>query len=98
MATLQIHLQEGFSDDPVIVHVNGQEVFRKEGVTTKLLLGYAETATAQIAEGSASVEIALPARNLSETITLQAVGTIHLGLSRRSRRRFRRKRPRQSGG
>ena len=42
MALLHIAFQDGFTDDTVVVLINGGEVFRKEGVNTKLLLGYAD--------------------------------------------------------
>jgi hypothetical protein len=35
MALLHIALQEGFTGDDVVVRVQGEEVFRKEDVTTR---------------------------------------------------------------
>jgi hypothetical protein len=81
MALLVIALQDGFADDLVIIRVNGHEVFRKEGVKTKLLLGYADSFEGQIPEGSVNVEVILPTKNLSETIVLQVTKEVYLGFS-----------------
>jgi hypothetical protein len=69
----------------VIVRVNGTEVFRKEGVTTKLLLGYADFFQAQIPEGSADVEIVVPSRDLSGSVSVRVSQEFYLGVSIRDR-------------
>lgn len=81
MALLVVDLQEGFADDLVLIRVNGLEVFHKEGVKTKLLLGYADSFKIQVPEGSVNVEVILPSKNLSETILLQVTKEVYLGLS-----------------
>lgn len=81
MARLVVTLQDGFVDDLAIIRVNGLEIFRKEGVKTKLLLGYADSFETQAPEGSVNVEVILPSKNLSETIVLQVTKTVYLGLS-----------------
>jgi len=65
----------------VIVRVNGTEVFRKESVTTKLLLGYADFFQVQIPEGSAHVEIVVPSRNLSKSVSVRVSQKFYLGVS-----------------
>jgi hypothetical protein len=81
MGLLVVAFQEGFSNDLVIVRINGLEVFRKEDVETKLLLGYADSFRAEVPEGSANVEVILPLRKLSETLVVQVVATVYLGVS-----------------
>lgn len=81
MPSLIVALQEGFTHDLVVVRVNGREVYRKEGVKTKLLLGYAESFEVQDLKSAVNVEVTLPSRNLSETISLQAPRTVYLGVS-----------------
>jgi hypothetical protein len=81
MVPLVVNLQDGFADDLVLIRVNGLEVFRKEGVRTKLLLGYADSFEIQVPEGPVSVEVILLSRNLSETILLQVTKAVYLGLS-----------------
>ncbi len=81
MAWLTVALQDGFAEDLVIVRINRAEIFRKEDVTTKLLLGYAESFTMQVPEGQVDVEILVPLRNLSETIVVPVSTTAYLGLS-----------------
>lgn len=81
MTPLVVALQDGFASDLVVVRVNGQEVFRKEGVETKLLLGYADSFETQVPKGSVNVEVILPLRNLSETIVLEATKAVYVGIS-----------------
>lgn len=81
MALLIVNLQDGFEDDVVVVKVNDQEVFHKEGVKTKLLIGYADSFEVKVADGSVNVEVILPLRNLSETIVLEVSTVAYLGLS-----------------
>ncbi len=85
IALLRIDLQDGFTEDLVIVRVNGTEMFRKESVTTKLLLGYADSFQAQIPEGSADVEIVVPSRDLSKSVSVQVSQQYYLGVSIRDR-------------
>jgi hypothetical protein len=81
IATLQLDLQDGFADDLVVVRVNGIEVFRKEGVTTKLLLGYADSFQVRVPEGSVDVEVVVPSRNLSRTVSIRISQKSYLGVS-----------------
>jgi hypothetical protein len=81
VARLSIHLQDGFEDDLVVITVGGEQVYRGEHVTTKLLLGYAEVIETQLTSGSSAVRIALPARSLSRDIGLPTSGDAHLVVS-----------------
>ena len=81
MAQLQVALQEGFEGETVVIRVAGREVFRKDNVTTKLQIGFAESFEMNVEEGSVNLEIALPAKALSKAIDLQAKNTIYVGVS-----------------
>ena len=81
MAVLHVHLQEGFANDSVRIRVGGREVFAKDGVTTKLLLGYADTLDVQVVEGLVNVEVVVSSRNISTTIPLQVARATYLGIS-----------------
>jgi len=81
LALLHIAFQDGYEDDLVIVQINGKEVFRKEGLRTNLLLGYADSFEAQITEGSVKVKVILPSKKLSEIIALKVSADVYLGLS-----------------
>lgn len=81
MASLVIDLQEGFSDDTVVVQVDGQEIFHKEGVNTDYAIGRADSVKIQISEGSVNIEVTVPSRQLSDTIVLEVSAKIYLGVS-----------------
>ena len=81
MALLHIAFQEGFTGDTVIVRVNGEEVFHKENVKTRLQIGYADSFEMTIEEGPVNIEVLLPLKNLSETIMLQLSTALYVGVS-----------------
>ena len=81
MVTLAIDLQDGFSDDTVVIRVDGQEIFHKEGVNTDYSLGRADSVEIQVPEGSVNVEVTVPSRHLSDTIVLEVSTTVYLGVS-----------------
>lgn len=81
MTFVHIDLQEGFEDDAVVIRVNSKEVFRKLNVKTRLQIGFADYVEANVPEGLVNVEIALPLRNLSESIMLQLTVPVYIGVS-----------------
>lgn len=81
MASLVIDLQDGFSDDTVMIQVAGQEIFHKEGVNTDYSLGRADSVEVQVPEGSVDVEVTVPSRDLLESIVLEVSTTVYLGIS-----------------
>jgi hypothetical protein len=83
MPRLTIHLQTGFADDTVVVRVNGAEVYRKEGVKTSLLLGYADVFDCPVPEGTAHVDIEVPSRGVRASFDVPVSARTHLGVSLR---------------
>lgn len=81
VTSLTIDLQDGFSDDTVVISVDGQEVLRIPGVNTNYTLGRADSATLQVTERNVSVEILVPTRQLSGSTTLDVSTTVYLGVS-----------------
>ncbi|HEY6258926.1 MAG TPA: hypothetical protein VIY51_24380 [Xanthobacteraceae bacterium] len=70
MATLHVYLTEGFKDDRVAVSVDGQKVFDESGITTKKLIGLAkQLGPITVAGDTARLEIKLPEKGLSTTIS-----------------------------
>lgn len=81
MSQLHIALQEGFEDETVVIRAAGQEVFRKDNVRTKLQIGFADSLEVNVEKSPVTIEIDLPARNLAESIEVQAPNSVYLGLS-----------------
>lgn len=81
MVTLFIDFQDGFVDDKIVLQVNGKEVFRKEQVTTKLLLGLADSLKTKVDTGQVSIEIYLPKKNIKKTIALEVSADTYVGIS-----------------
>jgi hypothetical protein len=81
MVLLHVALQEGFEDDTVVIRVNGEEVFHKPNVKTRLQIGYADSIEVNVQEGPVNVEVALPLRDLTESVVLQVSAPVYLGVS-----------------
>lgn len=81
MTKLRVDLQDGFQEDTVILAVNGQEVFREPGVTTKTQLGVARYFETEVAPGPTTVTVSLPERGLLQTFELDVAGPTYLGVS-----------------
>jgi hypothetical protein len=81
MGHLHIALQEGFEDEAVVIRVNGKEVFNKQGVRTKLQIGRADAVDVEVEDGTATVEILLPTKDLTETVRIRVPQEPFLGVS-----------------
>ena len=79
MAVLHIALEEGFSDDQVAVSVDDGEVLRREGVSTRMQLGLADSADATVEPGRHVVTVS--ARGASQTIDVEVEDEVFLGIS-----------------
>jgi hypothetical protein len=80
MANLVIDLQEGFKDDTVVILVNEQEVFQKQGLSTDYSIGFADRAECQGPPGKRTVEVRLPQKNLTANVELDVQDTRYLGV------------------
>ena len=78
MAELSIHLRESFRNDRLIVRINGTERRHLEGVTTKLLLGYAEVLVEDVAAGRNLVAIELLTRQQTASAQIDVSENAHL--------------------
>ncbi len=78
---MRIDLQEGFNNDRVEILVNGKSVLQKEGVTTKRTLGLALSSETEVPDGALDIEINIPTKNLSQTISVEGSNTPNLGIS-----------------
>lgn len=70
MTTVKVYLAEGFSDDHVVLRVDGRKVLDEDGVTTAKLYGLArEIDPVTVAGSQARIEIELPRKNVKASIT-----------------------------
>jgi hypothetical protein len=82
LTALQVHLQEGFQDDEVVLLVDGAERLHEREVTTKLLLGMADTKAVEVAPGRHEIEVRVPTRGLQDVINVTVASQpVQLGLS-----------------
>ena len=80
MTSLHIALHDGFKDDTVALRVNGEKVFEKSGVTTKLQISYADSCDVDVPAGNVKVEVNLPLKHVSSSTSLQVDAPAYLGI------------------
>lgn len=81
MATLVIDLQDGFSADVVIIYVNGEEIYHKQNINTNLAISRADSIQIQVPTGTAKVDVSVPSKHLTKTVTFQVATTLYVGIS-----------------
>ena len=82
MPELRSYLTDGFSEDHVVVRVNGQTILDKSGVTTKKLYGLAEQLRpVQVSGSRAKVEVHLPDRKIAATFDVDLSQGAHVPIA-----------------
>jgi hypothetical protein len=81
MQTLTIELQEGFRDDAVVIRVNGSDIMHEDHVKTRTQIGFAAAATAMVPEGTATLDVTLPAAGTSGNFAADVQGPTWVGVS-----------------
>ncbi len=81
MARVTIDLQEGFTGDTVVIHLNGREVYRCNDVKTRLQIGLADRVETVVQERAATVEIGLPTKGLKIAEAIPADADIFVGVN-----------------
>lgn len=78
---LHVAFQDGFDDDTALVRIDGQEVYRREGLTTDTRIGVAASFERQIEPGSAEIEVELPNRNVRDRLRIDVTEPVYLAVS-----------------
>lgn len=80
---LTIDLQDGFEEDTVVVNLGNREVARRENVTTNRLLGLADSLEIEVPEGPLRLTVAVPSREIEETLAIDPTAGTFVTLSLR---------------
>lgn len=82
MPTVHLYLTEGFTNDHVIISIDGRKVLDENGVTTQKLYGLAKEVGPVTVDGDgARVEIALPEKGLRTAINVDLGKGNHIPIS-----------------
>jgi hypothetical protein len=81
MPLLHVALQEGFSNDTVEIRVNGTEVFRKSGVTTRTQIGFADSVETEVDADAVNIMVSLPQKGLSKSLVFPIAEPTYVGVS-----------------
>ena len=78
---LHVALQEGFSDDTVMIQLNDEPIFERSDVKTDVRIGRADAIDVQLREGRNRLRVTLPERNISGSVIVQSQTAIYVGVS-----------------
>ncbi|NND34627.1 MAG: hypothetical protein HKN76_18720 [Saprospiraceae bacterium] len=78
---LSISLQEGFSNDKVVVHCNDTKVYERSDVTSDIRYGLADSFDIPIEEGLNQIKVTLADKGLSQTFQIQSANIQYVGIS-----------------
>jgi hypothetical protein len=79
VATLNIALREGFSGQPVVVRVDGEEHFRADDVRTRMQIGLAQEVRVEVDPGRHAVEVV--AGDVATSLEVDVPEQAHVGVS-----------------
>ena len=82
LASLIIAFEDGFLDDMIMVNINGKQVYSKQKVITKRVIGLAaSTEIKGLQDGLITIDIEVPNKNISKNLSLEISGTLYLAIS-----------------
>jgi hypothetical protein len=82
MTTVHFALQDGFTDDEVIVRVNGKEVVRRSNVQSQdPLIPFAAAQEVGVDQSSGTVSVDVPTRRMSQIFTVNFEEYPYLGIA-----------------
>lgn len=76
-----IDLQDGFQGEPVVVRIDGREVFSSESVSTDFRIGFAESFEVKGLAGTIELEVHLPAHAVTKRLRVDIDKTPYIGVS-----------------
>jgi len=81
MPLLHVAFKDGFDNDEVVVRVNGAEVFRRAGVSTKNQISYADAFETDVAAGRTDVDVEVVTKRQHASIPLPIREATYVGVS-----------------
>jgi hypothetical protein len=80
MPTLKIDLQEGFSGEAIVLHLNGSEVYRGTP-RTRTQIGLANSQSFDLPPQRLTIEVQRPLSGVSESLELELFQDLYVGVS-----------------
>jgi hypothetical protein len=82
LASVVLAFEDGFLNDTIAVSVNGKQVYFKQKVTTKRVIGLASSVNINcIQEGTVTIDIEVPSRKISKHFSLDLSHNLYLAIS-----------------
>jgi hypothetical protein len=83
MTSLHIALEDGFDGDTVTLFVDDEEVFRKQGVTTRTQISLADSLALDVPEGPVRLRVEVPSQGVEASLEIDPTVHAFVGLSLR---------------
>lgn len=74
MPHLHIDLQKGFVQDSIILRVDGQTILEQSHIQSQWQIGYAGDVETHVVEGLVTINVIIPSRTESKSISLNISG------------------------
>ena len=81
MPQLHIAFHEGLTNDSAVVSIDGREVYRRNGLTTRLQIGLADSFVHELPRGTALVTVDVPSLSRSDSIRVELDADAYLAIS-----------------
>lgn len=81
MVIINMHLQDGFKDDTVILEVNNKEVFKGEHITTDPRIALAKQFKTNVSNGEVEVKVNITTKDLMDNYIFMINSETYLGIS-----------------
>jgi hypothetical protein len=67
---INVALQDGFDGDTVVIRVDGVEAYRRDGLTTRTQISYADDTQLDVPDGPFELEVVVPTRGVEKRFRL----------------------------
>ncbi len=81
MVAVTVDLQDGFTDDTVVISARGQELLREDEVSTRFQIGKARSVQIEVPEGEVALDVQVPTKNERATVPIDTSKPVFVGVS-----------------
>ena len=78
---LYLALQDGFSNDSVLITVNGKQRYHKSGITTNRVISLADSVDIPMENDTAVISVEVSSKQLIGTLTVQVTDTPYVAVN-----------------
>jgi hypothetical protein len=73
---MQVAFSDGFADDTAVLRVDGAEVWRADGLTTRTQISHAGSAEIEVGDAARMIEVEVPTQGLHAELELRPYAVV----------------------